>query len=64
MDVGADVRSPEKYRRVKRATCGRCVENGANPFGKEFADVFKAGWFADHLNKIKQRSNRLRSDVI
>ena len=44
--------------------CGRCAENGANSFGKKFAGVFKAGWYADHLNKVEQRSNRSLGDVM
>ena len=62
-DVGTDMRIPDKYRREKRATCDRCAENVANPFGKQFVDVFKGGWYAEHLNKVEQRSNRSRSTV-
>ena len=44
-ECGTPVNIPAKYARATRATCLKCDD-----------EVFKAGWYADHLKDLEQKA--------
>ena len=51
---GTPVSIPAKYARASRATCLKCTDTRPNSLG----EVFKAGWYADHLKDLEQQDEQ------
>ena len=60
---GKPVTISTKYSRALKATCSSCGETGATPFGEKFAQVFKAGWYADHVRNVSM-NNKLNTVLL
>ena len=59
-ECGTPVTIPAKYAKATRATCLECSEaqTTSHPYGEKFAQVFKAGWYADHLKNLDRKATR------
>ena len=61
---GTPISIPAKYARATTATCLECSDTGATPFGEKFAQVHKAGWYADHLKDLESKKQQVSKDPL